>query len=253
MRSLVIVPTYNEIANLAALAERIIDHGFQLLIVDDNSSDGTGELADQLRSCYPGAVQVLHRASKLGLGSAYVDGFHRALHQQYDYIFQMDADFSHNPDDLPRLQRGLENGADLVVGSRYCAGGATRGWPLFRRLLSRAGSRYAQVILGLEHHDLTAGFKGWRRETLAALNLCSIRSNGYSFQIETTYRAHRLGAAIVEIPITFEERRHGCTKLSRGIIFEAIWIVWKLKLQSSSEIPTNANQHYPSLNNIEPD
>ncbi len=229
-QSLVIIPTYNEAENLGLLVSMIFTHGsFDVLVVDDNSPDGTGEVADKLTRRSKGRVAVLHRPGKLGLGTAYVQGFRYALETGYDRVFQMDADFSHDPASLPSLWQAL-NQADVVLGSRYVPGGATRNWSVFRRALSRVGSFYAATVLGVPFHDLTGGFKGFRRRALEALDLDGIRSNGYSFQIEVTYRFHRLGFRIVEIPITFEERRVGQSKMCMSIVAEAILVPWELRL-----------------------
>jgi len=230
--SLVILPTFNEAANLERLIERVVQAGpFDVLIVDDHSPDGTGAIADCLAEERPGQVSVLHRPGKLGLGSAYVAGFRHALTRNYQRVFEMDADFSHDPACLPRLRAGLDN-ADLVLGSRYVTGGGTRAWPLWRRTLSQGGSLYAATILGLPFHDLTGGFKGFRNRVLAALDLDGIESNGYAFQIEVTYRSYRNGFHIIEQPIVFTDRRVGQSKMNAGIVAEAILIVWRLRLES---------------------
>lgn len=233
---LVVVPTYNEAANLAPLVGEILLVGdllgepqISVLIIDDNSPDGTGGLAEGLREAHRGRVDVLHRLQKLGLGTAYVVGFRYALASNYDYVVQMDADFSHDPSLLPRLLRAARD-ADVVLGSRYVAGGDVQHWPLWRQLLSRAGSHYARLVLGLTASDLTGGFKCFRREALAALDLSAIKSNGYSFQIEVTYRCARHGLRIVEVPITFADRRRGLSKMSGRIVWEALLVVWRLRL-----------------------
>ncbi len=229
--SLVIVPTYNEAANLEPLVLAILAAGpFDVLVVDDNSPDGTGRLAEDLAQRYPNRVYIAHRTGKAGLGTAYLLGFRLALAGGYDLIFQMDADFSHDPGRLPELRRSLDT-ADVVLGSRYAPGGGSRHWPLRRRLLSRAGSWYAARVLGLPISDLTGGFKGFRRSVLTVLDLNAIRSNGYSFQIEMTYACHRRGFHIVESPIVFEERRAGVSKMSWRIVTEALLLVWQLRYQ----------------------
>jgi dolichol-phosphate mannosyltransferase len=229
-RCLIIIPTYNERNNLAQLAATIYRQGpFHLLIVDDNSPDGTGQLADELAAQYAGRFHVLHRAGKLGLGTAYIEGFRWGLAHGYDLLFEMDADFSHDPRHLPQFLAAIHKGADLVLGSRYIAGGGTRNWSLLRRFISRGGSLYAQVILGLPLRDLTSGFKCFRRRVLETLDLDRIRSNGYGFQIEVTYRAYRRGFRIVETPIIFVDRRVGKSKMSRKIVYEAIFMVWQLR------------------------
>jgi dolichol-phosphate mannosyltransferase len=227
--SLVVIPTYNEIENLKTLVERVLAQGtFNVLIVDDGSPDGTGELAETLAHRFPIRVAVLHRAGKQGLGTAYRAGFAYALTRGYHHIFEMDADFSHDPSALPALRDALEE-ADVVLGSRYVHGGETENWPIARRLLSQCGSLYAAVILGLPFHDLTGGFKGFSARVLQSLDLDAIRSNGYAFQIEVTYRAYQSGFRIVERPITFVDRRLGHSKMRPGIVAEAIRIVWSLR------------------------
>ena len=227
--SLVVIPTYNEAENLMALVEMVLAHGdFDVLIVDDHSPDGTGELAETLTQRFPHRVAVLHRAGKQGLGTAYRAGFSYALTRGYQHIFEMDADFSHDPSALPALRAALDD-ADLVLGSRYVHGGETKNWPIARRLLSQCGSLYAAWILGLPFHDLTGGFKGFSARVLQTLDLDAIRSNGYAFQIEVTYRAYQSGFRIVERPITFVDRRLGHSKMRPAIVAEAVRIVWSLR------------------------
>ena len=231
MRTLLIVPTYNEVDNVARVADEFLAPlaESELLFVDDASPDGTGALIDRIRAANP-RVHVLHRAGKLGLGTAYLEGFRWALARDYQLVVEMDADFSHDPRYLPELVAAAEAGADVAVGSRYVGGGGTRNWGLGRRLISKAGGRYARTVLGLDVRDMTAGFVCYRREALEAIDLAAIRSNGYSFQIEMKYRAHRAGLRIVEVPIVFEDRRVGQSKMSRAIVAEALWMVWKLRL-----------------------
>ena len=227
--SLVVIPTYNEAENLTALVEMVLAQGdFDVLIVDDRSPDGTGELAETLTQRFPHRVAVLHRAGKQGLGTAYRAGFSYALTRGYQHIFEMDADFSHDPSALPALRAALDD-ADLVLGSRYVQGGETKNWPIARRLLSQCGSLYAAWILGLPFHDLTGGFKGFSARVLQTLDLDAIRSNGYAFQIEVTYRAYQSGFRIVERPITFVDRRLGHSKMRPAIVAEAVRIVWSLR------------------------
>jgi len=227
--NLVVIPTYNEAMNLARLVQRVLDVGaFDILVVDDDSPDYTGALADGLAKNYPGRVMVLHRSGKLGLGTAYIEGFRYALRAGYTRIFQMDADFSHDPDQLPVLADALA-GADVVVGSRYVRGGSTAHWPLRRRVLSRMGSAYAATVLQLPIHDVTSGFKGFRRQALEALDFGIIRSNGYSFQIEVTFQCHQRGFRIVEMPITFADRKAGQSKMNGHIVTEALLMVWRLR------------------------
>jgi dolichol-phosphate mannosyltransferase len=227
----VVIPTYNERENLATLVPAVLalGPGYRIIVVDDNSPDGTGALADELASTYPGRVDVIHRPKKEGLGRAYLAGFHRALAGDADLIAEMDADHSHNPADLPRLVAAAAT-HDLVLGSRYVPGGRTQGWPLHRQLISRLAGIYARTILGVPIADPTGGFKVFRRATLAALDLAAIDSDGYAFQIETTYRALQDGRTVIQVPITFADRVAGKSKLSRRIIVEAMIVVWKLRL-----------------------
>jgi dolichol-phosphate mannosyltransferase len=227
--NLVVVPTYNEAQNLSALVESILDAGdFHVLVVDDNSPDGTGSIADQLTARYSPYVAVLHRSGKQGLGTAYRAGFAYALARGYRHVFEMDADFSHDPGALPMLRSALDD-ADVVLGSRYVPGGETRNWPVGRRLLSQLGSTYAGLILGLPFHDLTGGFKGFSTRVLESLDLDAIQSNGYAFQIEVTYRAYQAGFRIVERPISFVDRKLGTSKMRTAIVTEALRIVWSLR------------------------
>src|SRR6266851_7299098 len=227
--SIVVIPTYNEAENIERLIESVLEQGpFNALIVDDCSPDGTGVLADTLAVRYPDRVSVLHRPGKQGLGSAYRAGFAYALARGYQYVFEMDADFSHDPNALPDLRAALDD-ADVVLGSRYVRGGATQHWPLVRRLLSQSGTLYSGLILGLPFHDLTGGFKGFSARVLQSLDLDAIKSNGYAFQIEVTYRAYRSGFRIVERPISFVDRRLGHSKMRPAIVVEALRIVWALR------------------------
>ncbi|MHC4469411.1 MAG: polyprenol monophosphomannose synthase [Planctomycetota bacterium] len=219
---LVVVPTYNEAENIADLAERILAQpvDLDLLVVDDASPDGTGDVVDDLTRRTGGRVRALHRREKLGLGTAYVAGFRDGLAKGYSFLAQMDADFSHDPDELPRLIGALAH-ADLVIGSRYVRGGGIRNWGPLRRLVSRGGSLYARLLLSLPVADATGGFRAWRRDALVGLGLDKVRSNGYSFQVEMAFRAHRKGARIVELPIVFTDRRVGQSKMSSAIFLEA--------------------------------
>lgn len=229
-RTAIVIPTYNEREGLREIvgAVRAAVSEATILIVDDNSPDGTGALADQLAAADP-RVRVMHRPAKQGLGRAYVDAFRELLDQGWERIVQMDADFSHDPGDVPRLLAALDAGADVAVGSRYVSGGSTVNWSLGRRVLSRGGSLYARTVLGLAIRDLTAGFKAWRRETLARIPLEQIDARGYGFQIEMTTRAMRAGAKVVEVPIRFVDRRVGQSKMSETIFIEALTIVWRLR------------------------
>jgi dolichol-phosphate mannosyltransferase len=229
----VVVPTYNERPNIEALVLAVLDLGprFRVVVVDDGSPDGTGVLADTLAAAHPGRVEVIHRAAKGGLGPAYVAGFRRALELAPDLIAQMDADLSHDPAALPRLVAATRN-ADLVLGSRYVSGGGTAGWPLWRRLMSRMGGRYASTVLGVPVSDLTSGFKVWRPTTLTSIAIDCLRSDGYAFTIEATWRALKQGARVVEVPIVFTDRVAGASKLSRRIVIEAALLVWKLRWEA---------------------
>jgi dolichol-phosphate mannosyltransferase len=229
LRFLVIIPTYNERENVGEIVPLVLaqDDRFEILIVDDNSPDGTGEVADALASEHD-RVHVLHNPTKGGLGPAYVAGFRWALERDYDLIFEMDADLSHDPADLPRFLAAIA-GCDLVLGSRYVPGGGVRNWPLVRRLISRGGSLYARFVLGLPIQDLTGGFKCFRRHVLETIDLNLIGSGGYGFQIEMTYRTLRAGFRVREIPIVFTDRVLGRSKMSRQIVLEAMVMVWRLR------------------------
>jgi dolichol-phosphate mannosyltransferase len=230
MEILIVVPTYNEAENFPRLAETLLSLELDLgvLVVDDNSPDGTGKMADQMAADDP-RVMVLHREGKLGLGTAYVQGFlHGLKHSDARLFVQMDADFSHNPFKVPELVAAARGGA-VAIGSRYVAGGGVKNWGLGRRILSRGGSLYARLILGLPINDVTGGFKCWPRSVLEDLNLAAVKSNGYAFQAEMSYRAHRRGHRLKEVPITFVDRRVGQSKMSLGIALEALWLVWKLR------------------------
>jgi dolichol-phosphate mannosyltransferase len=228
--ALVCIPTYNERDNLEAIVEAVLaaDARTEVLVVDDSSPDGTGDLADALSARNP-RVHVLHRARKEGLGRAYLAAFAWALARPYAYVLEMDADFSHPPRFLPALLDRAEAGVDLVLGSRYVPGGGTLNWGFLRRLISRGGSLYARVLLGLPVRDLTGGFKCFRRRVLESIDLAQVRSTGYAFQIELTYRASRKGFRVEEIPIVFEDRRVGQSKMSKRIVLEALTMVWKLR------------------------
>lgn len=230
--TLVIVPTYNERENLEPLAARVLalPTPVDLLIVDDNSPDGTGQVADALAARHP-AIHVLHRPGKEGLGRAYCAGFTWALARHYEFIFEMDGDFSHNPDDIPRFLEAARD-ADLVLGSRYVQGIRVINWPLSRLLLSLSAAWYVRVITGMPFSDPTGGFKCFRRRALLSLDLGQVRSNGYSFQIELTHKIWRQGLRIVEVPIIFTDRFQGTSKMSRKIVWEALWMVWRLWFQN---------------------
>jgi dolichol-phosphate mannosyltransferase len=228
---LIVVPTYNERENVQSLVARVFEYlpVAHILFVDDASPDGTGELVDELCQREP-RLHVIHRPGKLGLGTAYIEGFRYGLARDYSFFFEMDADFSHDPSYLPKMLERANAGADLVLGSRYVKGGGTENWGAFRKLISRGGSLYARTILGVKVNDLTGGFKCFRRRVLETLDLSSIRSEGYSFQIEMTYRTLKEGFVVEELPITFVDRRVGQSKMSKAIFVEAIWVVWTLRL-----------------------
>ncbi|HEY8208601.1 MAG TPA: polyprenol monophosphomannose synthase [Myxococcaceae bacterium] len=228
--ALVCIPTYNERENVEAICRAVLgaDARLDVLVVDDNSPDGTGQLADALAAAEP-RIQVLHREKKEGLGRAYLAAFRWALERGYRYVLEMDADFSHDPRYLPKMLEEAERGADLVIGSRYVEGGGTVNWGIGRQVISRGGSLYARTILGVRVRDLTAGFKCFRREVLEALDLASVTSSGYGFQIELTYKTLKKGFRVREVPIVFEDRRVGHSKMSRKIFLEALWKVWKLR------------------------
>jgi dolichol-phosphate mannosyltransferase len=230
-KAVVCLPTYNERENLEPMLRALGDKGVQVLVIDDNSPDGTGELADRLAQEL-GYVDVLHRDSKEGLGPAYLAGFRRALASDAELVLEMDCDFSHDPAYVPRLIAAVEDGADLALGSRYVPGGGVRNWGLVRRLISAGGSSYARLILGVKIRDLTGGFKCYRRAVLEAIDLDAVDSKGYAFQIETTYRALRAGFKVVEVPITFADREVGGSKMSKAIVAEAIWKVPGLRLDA---------------------
>lgn len=229
---LIIIPTYNERDNLPELLQLIYGEveDIHILIVDDNSPDGTGNLVKtMIQQQYEGKLFLLARAGKLGLGTAYIAGFKWALARKYNFIFEMDADFSHNPKYLKSFIQATES-CDLVLGSRYIKGGGVTNWSLIRRIISRGGSLYSRIILGLPFMDLTGGFKCFRREVLEQIDLDDVKSNGYSFQIELTYRTFLKNFRIREVPIIFEERAAGQSKMSRNIFLEAIVMVWKLRM-----------------------
>ena len=224
LKAVVCLPTYNELENLESMLRALGDKDVRVLVIDDNSPDGTGELADRLAQELD-YVDVLHRERKEGLGPAYLAGFRRALSDGAELVLEMDCDFSHDPNDVPRLLAAVEGGADLALGSRYVPGGGVRNWGLVRRLISEGGSLYARVLLGVKVQDLTGGFKCYRREVLEAIDLDAVESKGYAFQIETTYRVLRAGFKVVEVPITFADREVGGSKMSKAIVAEAIWKV----------------------------
>jgi dolichol-phosphate mannosyltransferase len=231
-----ILPTYNEAENIEAIvlaaAEALAGapcEGFRVLIVDDGSPDGTGQIAERLAAEHPW-MQVLHRTIKEGIGPAYLAGFRHALEHGASFVLEMDSDFSHDPADLARLLQAVADGADLALGSRYVPGGAVSDWGLLRRLVSEGGSTYARIVLGLAVRDLTGGFKCFRREVLQAIHFGGVRSQGYAFQVELTYRAVRAGFRVIEVPIVFRDRQRGQSKMSWRIAAEAMWLVPQLRL-----------------------
>jgi len=230
VKALIIIPTYKERENLTELVRQIFakDLPVEILIIDDNSPDGTGALADELAARDP-RIHVMHRPGKLGLGSAYVVGFRYAIERKYDAVFEMDADFSHSPDSLPEFLRELE-GADMVLGSRYLRGVTVVNWPLKRLILSYGANVYTRVVTGMSIKDATGGFKCIRRQVLEAIDLDRVKSDGYGFQIEINFKAWRKGFKIREIPILFVDRMAGESKMSRRIVWEAAWMVWRLRL-----------------------
>jgi len=231
-RTIVVVPTFNERENLPPLTQRILSLPVKvdLLVVDDNSPDGTGKIADQLAAEHP-SVHVLHRKEKNGLGRAYIAGFKWALEQGYDFVFELDGDFSHNPDDIPMFLQAAKD-SDLVLGSRYLNGIRIINWPLSRLMLSKSAAKYVQMVTGMPFTDPTGGYKCFSRRALQAIDLDEIRSNGYSFQIEMTHKLWRQGMRVVEVPIIFTDRFQGHSKMSGHIVREALMMVWRLLLQN---------------------
>jgi dolichol-phosphate mannosyltransferase len=232
-RAVTVIPTYNERENLPRLVPDVLEQspGLDVLIVDDASPDGTGRLADELAERHPGRVHVLHRGGKLGLGTAYVAGFRWALERGYELVFEMDADFSHDPAHLPQFL-ALAREADLVLGSRYLRGVTVVNWPMKRLILSWLANAYARWVTGVRASDLTTGFRCYRREVLESVDLDAVRSTGYAFQIEMAFRAVRKGFRIAETPIIFVDRNVGVSKMSKRIVWEAAWMVWRLRFLS---------------------
>lgn len=229
--SIIIIPTYNEIENVERMTRKVmsLDKDFHILYVDDNSPDGTAEQIKALQIEFPGRIYLESRTGKLGLGTAYIHGFKWSIKNQYDFIFEMDCDFSHNPDDLIRLYDACLKGADVSIGSRYCKGGKVSNWPLKRILMSYFASVYVRIILLIAIKDTTAGFKCYRRKVLETINLEAVTFKGYAFQICMKYAAIRHGFKITEVPITFVDRLYGVSKMSAGIFKEAFWGVWKMR------------------------
>ncbi|MFZ5518540.1 MAG: polyprenol monophosphomannose synthase [Candidatus Zhuqueibacterota bacterium] len=233
MNSIVVIPTYNEADNIEKLIDKILFQGLRnldILVVDDNSPDGTAGIVEKLATL-ENNIYLLKRSHKAGLGTAYVAGFKYAIDKKYDYIFEMDADFSHDPDEIPHFLEAIKT-CDVVIGSRYKTGVNVINWPLMRLVLSVGANKYTQIITGLPVNDCTGGYKCFRREVLEAIDLNKVVSDGYSFQIEVNFKAWKKGFKICEIPIIFTDREVGRSKMSKRIIREAIWIVWKLKLAS---------------------
>ncbi len=233
MKKLVIIPTYNERENISAMIDRVfsLPGNYELLVIDDGSPDGTAGIVRARQHDYPGRLHLLERSGKLGLGTAYIAGFRWALERDYDYVFEMDCDFSHNPDDLERLYEAALEGAGVVVGSRYIQGVNVVNWPMSRLLMSYYASRYVRIATGMPVRDATAGFVCYSREVLESIDLDGIRMKGYGFQIEMKYTAWRLGFRIKEVSIVFTERREGTSKMSGGIFGEAFWGVMKLRFR----------------------
>jgi len=234
-RSIVIIPTYNEAENIGSVIGQVmcLPQSFDLLVVDDNSPDGTGHLVEALKTSHPDRIHLLRREGKQGLGTAYIAGFRYALEHGYDLICEMDADMSHNPSDLERIAEPILKGeADLAIGSRYVNGVRIMNWPLSRLMLSYGAGMYTRAITGIKIQDVTAGFKCFHRRVLEAINLDNVRSNGYSFQIELNFKAWKKGFRLVEVPIIFTERTEGRSKMSKAIVREAAWKVWELRIRS---------------------
>jgi len=254
MKTLIIIPTYNEIGNLRPLLEGIFSNAPEtnILIVDDNSPDGTGKLADEISEQNP-QVAVMHRSGKLGLGTAYIAGFKYAIDKGYDAAFEMDADFSHDPKYLPDFLKAIEQ-ADLVIGSRYVKGGSTPNWSLLRRIISGGGNIYTRFVLGISVHDCTAGYRCYRREVLENLNLDTVQAQGYAFQVEMVYRVFKRGYRIVETPITFMDRRVGQSKMSGNIFVEGFTSVLRMRFNKPvavSETP-NSQPEVVKVTEVEP-
>ena len=233
-KNLVIIPTYNEKENIEKMIRKVfsLKTPFNLLIVEDNSPDGTAKIVKKLQKEFPKQLHILERKGKLGLGTAYIAGFNWALENGYEYIFEMDCDFSHNPDDLERLYSAVMNGADLAIGSRYISGINVVNWPLGRVLMSYFASMYVRIVTGMKIMDTTAGFKCYRRKVLETIDFEKIKLVGYGFQVEMKFTVYKFGFSIVEVPIVFTDRKEGTSKMSGGIFNEALWGVLKMKMRS---------------------
>lgn len=242
MKNLVIIPTYNEVENAEKIIRAVmaLPEGFQILIIDDGSPDGTAGVVKGLQGEFGGRLHLIERSGKLGLGTAYLTGFKWALERGYDYVFEMDADFSHAPSDLPRLLAACTGGADLAIGSRYCNGVSVVNWPIGRILISYFASVYVRKMLGFKIYDSTAGFLCYSRKVLETLDLDAVQMKGYGFQIEMKYTAHRLGFRIAEVPVIFVNRKEGTSKMSGGIFGEAFWGVIKLRFRKFAARQTQA-------------
>ena len=230
---LVIIPTYNEKENIEKIirAVRALEGDFHLLIIDDGSPDGTAQIVKSLAKEFEGSLHLIERSGKLGLGTAYITGFRWAIEHEYNYIFEMDADFSHNPKDLIRLYNACAEGADLAIGSRYCNGISVINWPIGRVIMSYYASAYVRFVLGMKIYDCTAGFKCYKRELLERIDLDRIKMHGYGFQVEMKYNAYKLGSCIKEVPIIFVDRTEGTSKMSSGIFGEAFWGILKMRFR----------------------
>lgn len=232
-RKIVIIPTYNERENIENIIRKVfsLDGGYDILIIDDGSPDGTAAIVKRLQQEFPERLHMIERPGKLGLGTAYITGFKWSIDKGYDYTFEMDADFSHNPEDLPRLYQACKDGADLAIGSRYCDGISVINWPIGRIIMSYYASVYVRTILGMKVYDCTAGFKCYSNKVLRAIDLDKVEMKGYGFQIEMKYTTYKLGFKITEVPIIFVNRKAGTSKMSGGIFGEAFWGVMKLKFR----------------------
>lgn len=232
-RKIVIIPTYNERENIENIIRKVfsLDGGYDILIIDDGSPDGTAAIVKRLQQEFPERLHMIERPGKLGLGTAYITGFKWSIDKGYDYTFEMDADFSHNPEDLPRLYQACKDGADLAIGSRYCDGISVINWPIGRIIMSYYASVYARTILGMKVYDCTAGFKCYSNKVLRAIDLDKVEMKGYGFQIEMKYTTYKLGFKITEVPIIFVNRKAGTSKMSGGIFGEAFWGVMKLRFR----------------------
>lgn len=232
-RKIVIIPTYNERENIENIIRKVfsLDGGYDILIIDDGSPDGTAAIVKRLQQEFPERLHMIERPGKLGLGTAYITGFKWSIDKGYDYTFEMDADFSHNPEDLPRLYQACKDGADLAIGSRYCDGISVINWPIGRIIMSYYASVYVRTILGMKVYDCTAGFKCYSNKVLRSIDLDKVEMKGYGFQIEMKYTTYKLGFKITEVPIIFVNRKAGTSKMSGGIFGEAFWGVIKLRFR----------------------